>query len=238
MEKIAPNSYDYINHNPQHKLKKNTTTNTPLDSEFQSSIKKHYPKKIIEIINGIKDKPIDLMVITIGIPHTFDYFGYYSFWGIDLIINKFFDFKDSSLARELKQSHLFLIPNIVSNEFYKYPELRLNIVILSNSLCPYSKFLIENRLTTRTFYMDINHGNYFHYKLSKKSSVWSVFNFLRNFEKTPNLDPFVSVNNEMLNLKELRIIPFIPILEVVVHDYGSQKLLSIPRFTDNLAFLS
>ncbi len=241
LEKIHTISSDYINHNPQPELKKNTTTktqNSPYDSEFKKSIKKYYTKKVIRTINELSDSPIDLMVISIGIPPTFDHLSFYSFWGIEQVINKFFDFKDSSLARELKESHLFLVPNIVSNEFYKYPELRLNMVILSNSLCPYSKFLIENRLISKTFYMNINHGNYFHYNLSKRSSVWSVFNFLSDFEKSPNLDPFVSVNNDMLNLKELRMIPFIPVLEVDIHDYGSKKLLSVPRFTDYMEILS
>lgn len=209
----------------------------PYDAKFKKSFKKYYTKKVIDTINELKNPPIDLLMVSLEIPPTFDHLGFYSFKGIEHIINTLFDNRDSSFIRELQQSSVFLIPKFVTDSFYTYPKLILTMVILSRTLCPYSKFLIEKKLATRSFYKEIVMGNFFEHSITTNEQVWDLVDSVRDFEDIPNLNRFMEINDRRLNIEELYKIPYIPILEVDILDYGGDKIARIPRFDDYLEII-
>ncbi len=57
---------------------------------------------------------------------------YYSFNGIEKILNNLFQIGNLNILKELKKSDLFLKVHFVKNEFYTIPQIRIEVLIFQN----------------------------------------------------------------------------------------------------------
>lgn len=129
------------------KTKQNTSkSNHPFKNlKSTSEIVKKVSSFLSDFLSDTTFFPVPVVIIELEIPPTSNGLFYYSSDAIDILTNRFFDFKDSSMEREFQSSKIFKCQQFWNDELYSVPALRISYVILGGDFCGFSHYKLEQK---------------------------------------------------------------------------------------------
>lgn len=197
--------------NPLHK---NLRSKYPVsdDSIFRNGATASLTKGVFTKMNTITFSPVNMVVSRLRIPPDKQGLKHYNLVDIEKIVGKYFDMKDTSYLRELKQTDIFMMCSFEDDPLYTLPSLVISLVMIGNSLCEYSRELLRRKMTSKSYMGKIQLGEFSWDTKISYDDIWNTIEMLRDFEKQPDISEFSDIRG--MNLEELKFISTLPIFQI------------------------